>query len=556
MGAHDGPAVGDRRVGGRELQRRHLHVTLADREVDVVADRPRPVGAVGDPAPSGRVLGLALERPGRVVALGLELVDAVAPGRGREVAGDLAAQVDPGRAADSERPRPLLQRATVRVRGRVGVGERTEVVEEHVVGHPQRVGQVEHPVGGPARVAAALTVKAELAGVVVRVADVPRAALERRRGRDRLERRSGRAGALDRAIDQRVATRRVVELCVLGVGERLGENVRVERRVRAHRVDLARLRVHRHERAAVRRRVGADRLGERALAGLLEPDVERQPQVVAGDGRILSQRAGEPAERVDLDLLGAVPALQVVVVVPLEPRLPDDRALRQAPEAPFGELGLGDRSNGPEQLPRDVLKRVGAQPHGLDLDAREGVLALLEVVEDVVGDVLLDRDVRVRDLGVLLGDRAADRRQPQDPVARHRTFLPRGRDPEHRRQAAVQPSVLERGVPEVRGGERHREVGRRDLNRDRTLRVDQDAAVAIEDLPARRGHVDVPDPVDARLRQVLVAGQDLEEPQPEEDDREHRQREAAEDRHAHRELRRQRRTPRIRGLDHRVGPSR
>ena len=48
VGTDYGAAVGDRRVGDRQLQRRGLEVALADGEVLVVADRPRT--AVGDPA--------------------------------------------------------------------------------------------------------------------------------------------------------------------------------------------------------------------------------------------------------------------------------------------------------------------------------------------------------------------------------------------------------------------------------------------------------------------------------------------------------------------------
>ena len=47
---------------------------------------------------------------------------------------DLAADVDPGRAAEAEAARPVLQRAAVRVRRRVGVQLRAEPVEERVDG--------------------------------------------------------------------------------------------------------------------------------------------------------------------------------------------------------------------------------------------------------------------------------------------------------------------------------------------------------------------------------------------------------------------------------------
>ena len=85
--AHDLASVGDGRVGDSELKRRRLDVALADGQVDVVADRPRP--PVGDPAARNMVFVLA----GR-----LNRVDMRAPARRRQVAPDLTAEVDPGRA--------------------------------------------------------------------------------------------------------------------------------------------------------------------------------------------------------------------------------------------------------------------------------------------------------------------------------------------------------------------------------------------------------------------------------------------------------------------------
>ena len=341
--ADHGSAVGDRRVGDRELERRHLYVALPDREVDVVADGPGAVGAVSDPTPARSVLRLALEGPGGVVAFALEVVHVVPPGGRGQVPANFAAEVDAGGTADPERVRPLLKRAAIRVGRGLGIGERAEVVEEHVVGHPDRVLQIEHAVGAAARVVAALPVEAELACVVVAVSHGPRPALQRRGSRDRLERGAGRACALDRAVDQRVAARGVVELRVHRRGHRLSEDVGVERGVGPHRVDLAVVRVHRHERAAVGRGIRGDRLPQRGLAGLLERNVQRQLEIVPGHRLDLAQRAREPPERVHLDPVGAVGPLQVVVVVPLEPRLPDDRGLRQAVEPPLLELRRGDR---------------------------------------------------------------------------------------------------------------------------------------------------------------------------------------------------------------------
>ena len=210
------------------------------------------------------------------------------------------------------------------------------------------------------------------------------------------------------------------------------------------------------------------------------------------------------------------------------------------------ELGLGDRTDGPEQLGGEVVQRIAPQPHLLDAHARELVLALGKEVVDVVGDVGLDRDVRVGQQRVLLGDRARDRREPGvDDVraADDRAAPALRRDREHLSEAGVHPAAF---------GAIARQVGRRELHCDRRLGIHEDVAVAVEDLAPRGRDRQRPHPVDARLRQVLIAAQHLEEPQAEEDDREHRERDAADDRHAQRELRRQRRTSIFGGLHHRV----
>ena len=98
---HDAPAVGDRAVGDRHLERVGLQVALPDGEVDVVAGRPGPVGEV-----------LAEQ--------------AVAPRGRRHEAGDLAGEVDPGRMAEPEPARPLLDDvAAVLVRHQAERGRRT-----------------------------------------------------------------------------------------------------------------------------------------------------------------------------------------------------------------------------------------------------------------------------------------------------------------------------------------------------------------------------------------------------------------------------------------------
>ena len=125
-------------------------------------------------------------------------------------------------------------------------------------------------------------------------------------------------------------------------------------------------------------------------------------------------------------------------------------------------------------------------------------------------------DDRQRDVG--LHDRGRERHRPKllahartDVVALH------VQDP---READVEPGLL---------GVRLRQLVRRDLDDVRGAAVDQRVAVAIDDLPARRGQLDRAHAVVVRLREIVVSGQHLQVPEAEEDDREHDERDAAED---------------------------
>ena len=98
------------------------------------------------------------------------------------------------------------------------------------------------------------------------------------------------------------------------------------------------------------------------------------------------------------------------------------------------------------------MQRVAAQPHLLDADARELVLALGEEEVDVVRHIGLDRDVRVRQQRVLLGDGARDRREPGvDDVRAADDRAARGlrRDPQDLGEAPVQAGTPHRVARQV-----------------------------------------------------------------------------------------------------------
>ena len=251
-------AVRDRAVGDRHLQRVGLQVTLADGEVDVVARCPGPVGQL-----------LAEE--------------AVSPGRRGHEAADLTGKVDPGRVAEAEAARPLLDDVAAAL-----VRHQPESVEEDVRGHLQRAGQGQRPVRRASCVLERDPPDVERATVEEHRLRRDQPALERRGGGDQLERGARRVEALGRAVGQRRAVVRILKSLVHRAGHALGEDVRVEARVGAEPEHLAAARVHRHEAAGL-----AEAL-ERRLAGLLHVEVDRQAQLLAGRwvaNRELSLRA-------------------------------------------------------------------------------------------------------------------------------------------------------------------------------------------------------------------------------------------------------------------------
>ena len=132
---HDLAAVGDRRVRDRHLQRVGLDVALADGEVDVVADRPRPVAnrSAQEIWSGGFLRPAALEL---LVLASRHSASGMKPGR-------LS-----GRSMPVGRPSPSL-----RAQCWSGIPwwfmSRPELVEEHVARHGQRLAQRQHAVATP-----------------------------------------------------------------------------------------------------------------------------------------------------------------------------------------------------------------------------------------------------------------------------------------------------------------------------------------------------------------------------------------------------------------------
>ena len=396
------------------------------------------------------------------------------------------------------------------------------------------------------------------------------------------------------------APRSSLESCVVaGLRDRLGELVGVEARVGAERQDLAVARVHGHEGAGLGAvlRGGAHRAGERVVGGALEVEVERDAQALALLGLAPAHLAAvvAAAERVDDHPREAVGPAQVLVVALLDAVGPDPRAGLDAAVALELELLGRDLARGPEQLGAQLVVRVVAQVLLLDLDARELLLALADVVEGGAIDGRADRDVRVRQLGDTLDHALVDRlgldvdhvAQAAVEAAQLELADGHGRDGHRRglaggaRQAPAVAALLARGAAaaladvaleraQLVGGRQARPLGlaallaelvgllehrvgqraRDELHHRRHARLDQHGAVAVDDVPARRLDPDLADPVVARLRHVVLARQHLQEPEAEEDDREQHEGEAAEHGDAHRELRRDRRAAFLDGVRH------
>ena len=178
------------------------------------------------------------------------------------------------------------------------------------------------------------------------------------------------------------------------------------------------------------------------------------------------------------------------------------------------ELLLRDLADVAEQLRGDRALRVVAQERARELDARELVPAFPDVVDDWLVDADLDRDRRQR-VALALGD-------PGQHLA--------DRDVHDARKPLQ--LVLARAP-------RLRQVGRVELESRAGTVVDERHAVPVEDHAARRFDADRAQLVVLCDAEVLVACQDLERPQPQEERAEDDERDRAEDRDAERQLRRQ-----------------
>ena len=350
IGAHqprpDRPAaVGDPRRHHRQLQRRRLHVALADPGDQRLPELPGHAARGLLPRPVGH-------QPGT-----------------------LARQIDRERLAE---PEPARHR-----RDRIDADAPGEVVEVDVAGLGDAVDQLQ-PAVTPTLPAVELVV-AELNGAVAGdfVVRPGHAALEGRERGQQLERRARRVLAADRLVDQgRVGAAR--ELAPGVLGEAVGERARVEGRHRGERQHVPGLDVEDHDRSAL---LGAQPLVDIALQVEVDGEVEVATGLAVGAVQLLDLAA----ERVDLEPADPGTAAQDRVVDLLDAVLADPE-VRQLQQRIAVQLGFRDRPDIAQDMGHDRAGRVVAQQAGIQAHARQvgGVDRDPRQLGPV--EVLLDRD--------------------------------------------------------------------------------------------------------------------------------------------------------------------
>ena len=214
------------------------------------------------------------------------------------------------------------------------------------------------------------------------------------------------------------------------------------------------------------------------LGRLLDPPVDRRPHVGAGHRLVPVEDADQPPVGVDLDLLAPVPAPEVLVVEPLEPRLADEVAAAHAAPPEVGVRGLADVA---QEMGREPDPRVRAL--GLDVDRHPGQI-----------------EPPLLDAGDLLEREPA--REPDRPRRVRRDA----------RQAVPEVALghLEEPRQPLDEGAEVRDIARHHHQREGRPVVDQREPRAVEQDPPRRRDRPEPQPVPVRERRQPLAAQDLE----------------------------------------------
>ena len=276
------------------------------------------------------------------------------------------------------------------------------------------------------------------------------------------------------------------------------EDGRLEARGRRTRKDRAVPRVERDDRSATCRPLAvvlreSDAVLQRLLGGLLQPEVEREPERVPGlrqQGR--DDGAVRMVQRVDVQALRAGDTAQVAVVRRLDAALAD-LVTGLIPRRCEGvELVARDLAHVAEQLCSERVVRIVANVRRAERHARELVRVLGEIVAERLARAVANGD---------RGERVASPRLDAccDLIERH---LCQTRD------ALELPVTLDVDLRQVGGPELH--GCRRGVHHE-------GLSVAIDDRAPRRLDAHGPIRVRAGLVDVLRPGEHLQRPEPEEE---------------------------------------
>ena len=210
------------------------------------------------------------------------------------------------------------------------------------------------------------------------------------RTRDDLEGRARRVLTRDGLVVHRVV-RVIVELVPVLRRDAMREKVRVEGWTADHREDLAGLRIHDDGRRCVRTDL-RELLVDGLLGRLLQVDIDREFEIIARNRLLAAEDLHRLARHVDLDLLAAVLAAQLLVVDLLEAELADDVAGLVALVLHLLELSVVDLTDVAEGMRALLLEDVITDWRHFDDDTGVLALLLLDDGDDVRRDIRLDAD--------------------------------------------------------------------------------------------------------------------------------------------------------------------
>src|SRR5262245_18424187 len=387
VGLVEGAAVGESRVGVEQLDRGHGHVALAN---------------------AGEVHLARIDRQPERVELPLVR---------RDDTRDLGRQVDAGGRAEAV----LLAPVAVPVDAEHG----RRLVEERVARVPEAAVDVAHPETGTVPVADLESAEAEVARRANPGRDGDLLVGEDARARDELVGRAGRVLIADGVVDQRLLG--IVEELLVGLpADALAEDVVVVAWQADHRLDLAVLRVH-HDDDAALEAGGLHAPLHRLLRELLLVLVEREPERAPGDRRLICAENLDLAPGgVTLDRLESVRAAELLLVGGLDARAAEQVVRQVAAWLQVVELLAADRTRVSEHLREEGPVLVLSTRLDDDLDTRKVLPRLADEAGDLRGHVLghtngvvararvrVDGDV---DVGGIRADEVRDRLDDVGPA--------------------------------------------------------------------------------------------------------------------------------------------